>query len=78
MSGEPRFPRESFNREGYERELSGLRKAIKGADASVPMTAAELYELGRLVSKYPDHARRLVDQLPPPTTASPLTQARGR
>lgn len=69
MSGEPRFSRESFDREGYERELAGLREVIK--DADVPMTAAEPYELERLVAKYPAHARQFVAQLPPPGSAPP-------
>lgn len=66
MSGEPRFSREAFNR-----ELAGLCEAIKGTDASVPRTAAELYELERLVNKYPHHARQYIAQLPPPAAAPP-------
>ena len=67
MSGEPRFGRETFLWSGCERELAATREALEGADASIPMTAAELYELEHLVRKYPDYARHYVAQLPPPT-----------
>ncbi|MGH3381438.1 MAG: hypothetical protein ACRDP6_42590 [Actinoallomurus sp.] len=70
MSGETPAPpgRERFNRENYEQELSGFREALKGARASVPTTAVELYELERLVKKYPDHARQLLPPSTPPPT----------
>lgn len=72
MTGGPgRFSREAFDRDGYERELAAITEVLRGPDASAPVTASELYELERLVGKYPDDARRLVAELPPPTAASP-------
>jgi hypothetical protein len=52
-----------FNREAFDRELNGLRDALKGPSVSAPMTASELYELERLIHKYPVQARRIVAAL---------------
>lgn len=58
-----------FDRAEYERELTGLREALKGPDASAPTTAVELHELERLVRKYPDKALEFLDALhEPPRT----------
>jgi hypothetical protein len=60
------------DRAGYERELAPFRQVLRGPAVSAPNTAVELAKLERLVARYPDHARRLVDQLnPPPAAASP-------
>lgn len=59
-TGHTKQPR--FNRESFERELGGLRDALKPA-VSAPMTAAELYELERLIRKYPDDAQRILTTL---------------
>lgn len=69
----PRYTRESFNREAYERELAGLREALKPATASAPTTAVELTELERLVHKYPAKAREFLDAATPgyPTPQPP-------
>jgi hypothetical protein len=52
----PRYSRNNFTRDGAE-------KAPPGPTASVPMTSSELYELERLVAKYPVQARRFVAAL---------------
>jgi hypothetical protein len=68
----PRYSRENFNRDGYEQALSDFREVLNRADASAPTTAAELYELERLVGKYPSQAREFLDGLDgPPTAAAP-------
>lgn len=65
MSG--RYAKESFDRERYERELAATREVLAGPVVSAPVTALELAEPERLVSRYPEHARRIVTALPPPT-----------
>jgi hypothetical protein len=42
-----------------------------GRPASAPSMGAELAELRRLISRYPDYARQLVAGLPPPTRIFP-------
>jgi hypothetical protein len=59
----PRFSRANFDRAGYEQALTGFREALKGVDASAPGTAAELYELERLIRKYPAKAREFLAAL---------------
>jgi hypothetical protein len=49
-----------FNRDSLVRELDAVRYVAPRdvpADATPPMTASELYELKRLIRKYPDLAR---------------------
>jgi hypothetical protein len=49
------------NDEGYARALADFRTTLEHARVvSAPMTAAELYELERLIGKYPAEARELL------------------
>jgi hypothetical protein len=59
MSGDGGQPHR-FNREAFNRELDELDRALKGPTVSAPMTASDLYELERLIRKYPDEAQRLL------------------
>lgn len=57
-----------FNRDNLVRERAGAR-AISPRDVpadAIPMTAAELYELERLIRKYPGKAREFLDGLASP------------
>lgn len=71
MSGEPRYPRENFERDRYERALTRFRDVLHHPHASAPTTAADLAELERLITQYPEHARQMVAELPPPAAAPP-------
>jgi hypothetical protein len=57
----PRYSRDNFA--GHEQALTDLRDAATRADTRAPMTNAELYELERLVGKYPEETREFLARL---------------
>lgn len=48
----------TFNRDGYENELVGMRQALELPVVGMASPVWELPELRRLIAKYPDEARR--------------------
>lgn len=57
-----------FSRESYARELTATYEVLARPIDGMPSTALDLAELKRLVQRYPEEARRLVEQLTPPTS----------
>jgi hypothetical protein len=48
----------------YERELAAFQEMLDTAEvAGLPRRAAELVELQRLVRRYPDQARAVLDEV---------------
>lgn len=67
-----RYARENIQRPGtYAYELTALRELLDRPKMSAPDTARDLAQLEQLVAQYPDHARRFVAELAPPTAAPP-------
>jgi hypothetical protein len=70
MSG--KFSRDQFDRNEYEQSLASFRHVLDNAEVvGWPKRNAELYELGRLITKYPTEARRLLDSTGPPADPAP-------
>lgn len=63
MSGNSVGARDPFDRAGYEREMAALCRTLDETPVVGRIReSAELDELARLVGKYPDEARRLLDR----------------